>query len=357
MVVTTSGHRERASGGPRTYVIGLNIGPAGDGNSEADLLGKIANDTGGYYFPLLRSPGDSSQTQSKRIQPVFNAIDALLQCHGAPQQTVRTLAKSNIPAAPATSQFAGAAGLEVVLSWTAPNTQVAVASATVRNAGGRVIANLSGKRPRRHGRHHRQRGPRPAKLVPGLVQGSTFQTITVARPKHGASLAIAVAASELSEATAVSIRSPHCRACRRVRQAPPARRLRPAADRRPEPDRRPAAGVLPRRRHPRTTSSRRRRTTRSTRSPITTTPRGWGRRLPPVSGWKSLVAFMTRRSPASTPTATGTGSPVRLGTTPTTHRQHLHERRPLWGPLHPQHRLLGAGLLRSTRGRLRFPSN
>lgn len=192
-------------GGPRTYVIGLNIGPAGEGNSEADLLGKIASDTGGYYFPLLRSPGDSAQTQSKRIQPVFNAIDALLQCHGAPQQAVRTLAKPNKPATPLTSQFAGAAGLEVVLSWTAPNTQVGLASATVRNAGGRVVANLTGKRPRRGGHHHRQRGPRPAALTPGMVQGSTFQTITVPRPSHGATLAIAVEAPALSEATTVNI--------------------------------------------------------------------------------------------------------------------------------------------------------
>ena len=192
-------------GGPRTYVIGLNIGPAGEGNPEADLLGKIASDTGGDYFPLLRSPGDSAQTQSKRIQPVFNAIDALLQCHGAPQQAVRTLSNPNKPAAPVRSQFAGAAGLEVVLSWTAPNTQVGLASATVRNAGGRVVANLTGKRPRRHGRHRRQRGPRPAQLVPGVVQGSTFQTITVARPKNGSSLSITVKAPALSEATAVNI--------------------------------------------------------------------------------------------------------------------------------------------------------
>lgn len=206
-------------GGPRTYVIGLNIGPAGEGNAEAELLGKIAGDTGGYYFPLRRDISDSAETQSKRIQPVFNAIDALLQCHGAPQQAVRRLAKPNKSAAPMTSQFAGAAGLEVVLSWTTPNTQVALASATVRNAGGRIVANLTGKRPRhrshhrrhrshrrRHLSHHRRRrGPRPTRLAPGVVQGSTFQTITVPRPRHGATLTIAVKAPTLSEATTVSI--------------------------------------------------------------------------------------------------------------------------------------------------------
>ncbi len=191
-------------GGPRTYVIGLNIGSAGEGNPEADLLGKIASDTGGFYFPLLRSPGDSPEIQSKRIQPVFNAIDALLQCHSVPQQAVRTLVKPNTPARPVTSQFAGAAGLEVVLSWTTPNTQVGLAGATVRNAGGAVIANLTGKRPRHSGRHRKQ-DRHPAILQPGVIQGPTFDTITVARPPHGSSLSIAVAAPSLAEPTAVSI--------------------------------------------------------------------------------------------------------------------------------------------------------
>ena len=194
------------AGGPRTYVIGLNIGPAGEGDSNADLLGKIASDTGGFYFPLLRSPGDSPETQSKRIQPVFNAIDALLQCKGAPQQTVRTLSKPNVPARPFTSRFGGVAGLEIVLSWTTPNTQVGLASAAVRNAAGAVVANLTGKRPHRHGRRTKaKKGRRPAVLSPGVVQGPTFETITVARPPDGSSLAIAVSAPALTDPTTVSI--------------------------------------------------------------------------------------------------------------------------------------------------------
>jgi lysophospholipase L1-like esterase len=193
------------AGGPRTYVIGLNIGPAGEGDPSADLLGGIAGDTGGFYFPLLRSPGDSAETQSKRIQPVFNAIDALLQCHGAPQQAVRTLVKPNVPARPFTSRFGGVAGLEVVLSWTTPSTQVGLASAAIRNGVGAVVANLTGKRPHGHGRRRKGKGRKPAVLQPGVVQGSTFETITVARPPHGSSLAIAVAAPALTDPTTVSI--------------------------------------------------------------------------------------------------------------------------------------------------------
>jgi lysophospholipase L1-like esterase len=220
-------------GGPRTYVVGLNIGPAGEGDSNADLLGRIASDTGGFYFPLLRSSGDSAETQSKRIQPVFNAIDALLQCQGAPQQAVRTLVKPNVPARPFMSRFGGVAGLEVVLSWTTPNTQIGLAGATVRNAAGAIVANLTGKRPHIHGRKAKARkGRRPAVLHPGVVQGPTFETITVARPVHGSSLAIAVSAPALTDPTTVSI------------QVSPLQSLPPGTPA-PAPSGSPAAGSPP----------------------------------------------------------------------------------------------------------------
>jgi lysophospholipase L1-like esterase len=193
------------SGGPRTYVIGLNIGPAGEGDADADQLGRIAGETGGFYFPLLRSPGDSAEVQSKRIQPVFNAIDSLIQCHDAPQQAVRTLTQASKPSQPLTSRFGGVAGLEVVLTWTAPGAQVGLGSAAVRNAGGKVIANLTGKKPRRrHGRKRRKSAP-PAVLQPGIVQGTTFQTITVPRPPHGATLTITLLAPALAGPTAVNV--------------------------------------------------------------------------------------------------------------------------------------------------------
>jgi GDSL-like Lipase/Acylhydrolase family len=191
-------------GGPRTYVIGLNIGPAGEGNSEADLLGKIASDTGGDYFPLLREDGDSPATQYRRLQPVFNAIDALLECQGAPQQSVVKLSSVNAPAPPVHASFAGAAGLEVVVSWATPNTKVGMASASVRNAGGRVVANLSGKAPH-HAKSKRRKVPAPEALQPGVVEGPTFETITLPKPPHGANLQISVAASELPTPSAVSV--------------------------------------------------------------------------------------------------------------------------------------------------------
>jgi hypothetical protein len=191
-------------GGPRTYVVGLNLGEAGDGNAEADLLGRIAAETGGYYFPLLRDPGDSAATQYRRLQPVFNAIDALLQCKGAPQQEVRKLTHANQPAAPVTSSFGGAAGLEVVITWAASGTKVGVSGATVRNAAGHIVANLTGKPPRGHG-HPKTKGGGPAVIYPGVVEGQNFETVTVPRPPHGATLQVSVAASVLPSPSSVSI--------------------------------------------------------------------------------------------------------------------------------------------------------
>jgi hypothetical protein len=192
-------------GGPRTYVVGLNIGPAGDGNPEADLLGRIAAETGGHYFPLQLAPSDSPDIQSRRLQPVFNAIDSLLQCTGAPQQAVRTLAKANAVSRPLQSAFAGAVGLEVVLSWTTPGTQVGLAGAVVRNGAGAVIANLTGKPAHHRSGRRKRRSRKPAQLQPGVVQGSTFETITIPRPAHGSTLSVAVSAPVLTAPTTVNI--------------------------------------------------------------------------------------------------------------------------------------------------------
>jgi hypothetical protein len=115
------------------------------------------------------------------------------------------LTAPNVPSPPLTAQFAGAAGLEVVLSWGTPNTQIGLARASVKNAGGRVIANLTGKEPKGHHRRHSKKAPPPALFSPGVVAGANFETITVPRPAHGSSLQISVAASSLPGPSSVSI--------------------------------------------------------------------------------------------------------------------------------------------------------
>jgi hypothetical protein len=154
---------------------------------------------------LARYPGEDFDIQTRRLQPAFAAVDSLLDCRAAPAQSVRTLSKANTTAAPVTAGFLGKPGIEVVLSWTVPGTVARVVGASVGNANGGIVANLSGKAPKR--RHHKGKGRknRPAQLQMSTVDGSTFQTTTIVRPPRGTTLSLRVGASQLAASTEVSI--------------------------------------------------------------------------------------------------------------------------------------------------------
>ncbi|HUB98920.1 MAG TPA: cutinase family protein [Solirubrobacterales bacterium] len=189
------------SGGPRTFVIGLDIGPSGQGDEAADLLGRIAAETGGAYYPLKLGPGDDATAQTQRLQPVFNSIDTELECQIAPTQTTRSLSVAGAPAKPSNGKFFGNPGVQVVVSWTTPGTQVGVVSASVRNPNGGLVANLTGNAPGRgHGKPRRIQ-----RLQTSAIAGGTFQTVTIARPKHGSRIGVRVAAALLPAPTVVTI--------------------------------------------------------------------------------------------------------------------------------------------------------
>jgi|GEM_PF-7127884 len=190
-------------GGPRTYVVGLNIGRSGEGDASADLLGRIAAETGGAYYPLKQSPDDDPSLQTRRLQPVFNSIDAELECQIAPTQAVRTVSSVGTPAKPVSGGFLGNPGVQVVVSWTSPGADVNVVGASVRNPNGGLIANLTGSAPKKAGRHRKRR--RVAKLATSTVSGGTFRTVTIARPKHGSTVSVRVAAGQLAEPTVVTV--------------------------------------------------------------------------------------------------------------------------------------------------------
>lgn len=188
-------------GGPRAYVIGLNIGPSGEGSEAADLLGRIAGETGGTYYPLRLHSDDDAAVQVRRLQPVFNAINAKLECQIAPSQATRSLTQVGVPAKSVGGSFLGNVGEQVVVSWTTPGASIGVSGVTVRNPNGGVVANLSGRGPKR--RRHRSR--KVGTLQTSTVVGSTFRTVTVARPKHGSTISVRVAAEQLPEPTVVTI--------------------------------------------------------------------------------------------------------------------------------------------------------
>jgi hypothetical protein len=188
-------------GGPRTYVIGLNIGPAGHGEEAADLLGRIAAETGGKYYPLRLHEDDDPPVQIQRLQPVFNSINTELECQIAPSQAVRSLTKAGAPAKPVKGSFLGNVGEQIVISWTTPGTAVGVAGISVRNANGGVVANLSGKGPKKKGKPSRK----VEQLQTNSVAGGTFRTITVARPKHGSTISVRIVAEQLPEPAQVTV--------------------------------------------------------------------------------------------------------------------------------------------------------
>jgi Mg-chelatase subunit ChlD len=188
-------------GGPRTYVIGLNIGPAGQGSEAADLLGRIASETGGVYYPLRQQPDDDALVQSQRLQPVFNAINAELECQIAPSQATRSLTQPGVQSKPVKGSFYGNVGEQIVVSWTTPGTAVAISGVTVLNPGGGVVANLNGKRAHGSARHkHSVRA-----LEATTVSANTFQSMTVTRPPHGSMIKVRVTAESLSAPTSVTV--------------------------------------------------------------------------------------------------------------------------------------------------------
>ncbi|HJZ38387.1 MAG TPA: cutinase family protein [Solirubrobacterales bacterium] len=190
-------------GGPRTYVIGLNIGPSGEGNAAADLLGQIASETGGVYYPLREKPEDTPEIQAQRLQPVFNQINSQLNCQIAPSQSIRELTQVGAPAKPVGGNFLGNVGEQIVVSWTTPGASIGISSISVTNPGGRTIANLKGgPDPKgKKGRHLSRIAP----LQTSTVSGATFHTVTVARPKHGSTIRVRVVAEALPAPTVVTV--------------------------------------------------------------------------------------------------------------------------------------------------------
>lgn len=187
------------AGGAPTYVIGLGIGPSGEGNADADLLGRIANETGGRYYPLQLQDSDGSELQLSRLQPALNDIDTRIGCRDVQAERTVQLNATGQRSPALGSLFAGRAAMEVVLSWTDPGARVNVSTMTVRDRQGRVVGDLSGTKRIAHSRRKR------AKLALSGVQGETFSTVTVARPAYGRSLSLTVSASQLPAAMPVTI--------------------------------------------------------------------------------------------------------------------------------------------------------
>lgn len=209
--LTDGGHNEGRYenlhlGGPPTYVIGLNIGPAGRGNGEADLLERIAAQTSGRYFPLARKPSDGTATQVARLQPTINRIDALLSCQKIQAQRSQRFHKPGQRGAPIVAKFRENDALEIVVTWPTAGADLDVVSCVARDKKGRIVADLAGKRRIKGTKRKR------AKIGISQVEGATYETVTVQRPKGARTVEVRIAAVALPGPVRASVQ---------VRSVPP----------------------------------------------------------------------------------------------------------------------------------------
>ena len=142
-----------------TYVIGFGGIAAGE---DQALLQKIANDTGGRYFPLK----DSAQLQS-----VMNTIEAALTCQTPPRQFTDLLAKGQ---SKTHSVAIGGAtkSVQITLTWTNPLDKFKLSGLRLVNKG-HLLAVAS--RP----------GKVPGKLKVSRTISSTFAVIKVSHLHKG----------------------------------------------------------------------------------------------------------------------------------------------------------------------------
>jgi len=159
------------AGGPRTYVIGLGIGPTG---TDGLRLQQIATETGGQYFP---------DVTTSTVQAVVNQIDAILSCSNAPAQFNDTFTALNQSATHKVQVASSAKSLDIVVSWADPTNIFAASSFQILSKK-TLYTGTASKRKRK-------------KLRITKTVGSTYVTYHVSRFKKG-TLRFKLGASALS---------------------------------------------------------------------------------------------------------------------------------------------------------------
>ncbi len=163
--------------GPKTYVVGLGIGPASPSDPDATRLQKIATDTGGRYFPSV---------DSTKLQPTFNQITSAVSCLRSPRAFNSRLFTKRGQSSSATAGLGSKTKkVELVVNWAQPNNKFSVSSVLALGRKNKVLASLSGK-------------GKPKKLSVKKSSGATFRSLSVTKPKGTRKLRFKVKASQVS---------------------------------------------------------------------------------------------------------------------------------------------------------------
>lgn len=168
-------------GGPRTFVVGLGIGRPGPNNTNANRLQRIADETGGVYFP---------DVAAATLQPTYRTISAAINCLSPPRQFKSRLfwqkgqkSTRTVRLDPSTTR------LELALNWAHPRNRFAFTRVDLlgpRKLGRRkrVLATLSGR-------------GRPRKLTTRNARAKTSRSRTFNKPRAATRLRFTVTAKKI----------------------------------------------------------------------------------------------------------------------------------------------------------------
>ena len=175
-------YRNRHFGGPRTYVVGLDIGRGGPDGAR---LQRIADHTRGRYYPSV---------DDGELQPVLNAIDSRLNCDTDFTTFQDVVTDEGDSDSHVESLGGGTYSADVVLNWPQANDRFAVAGLEYVSPGGRVTARFSGRALRRAARTDR-----PTRRGRVSVSGRRADTFAAYRVRgiRGGRLRVRVRAVEL----------------------------------------------------------------------------------------------------------------------------------------------------------------
>jgi hypothetical protein len=134
--MTDGGHDEGdydnshlGGGKPPTYVIGFGSSSSGENGAR---LQKIATDTGGRYFP---------ETDSSKLQPVMNEINARLNCLTPPKTFTNNFTKVGQTASRSASIPASTKTINITQTWSNTSSKFTVLGVNIVRAGKIVAAS------------------------------------------------------------------------------------------------------------------------------------------------------------------------------------------------------------------------
>jgi hypothetical protein len=139
--VPKDGFSNSHRGGPRTFVVGIGIGSPGPGRTNPNRLQRIADETGGVYFP---------DVAAATLQPVYKTISAAINCLSPPRRfRSRRFTKKGQTSTRTVTLDPTTARMELAVTWGNPRNRFRLTRVDLLGPRNRVLTTLTGRgRPR-----------------------------------------------------------------------------------------------------------------------------------------------------------------------------------------------------------------